>query len=117
MYIQNKTIQDCQIFSIEGNIEIYSTEDLRLEIVDYLEGNNTSKVIINLEGVDFIDSSGLGMLMNVQFKFKETTQFRFCNMKDNIKLAIEYTNLNGFFKIDPDEETAINNFEWKTLIK
>jgi len=110
MEIEHKTKEGCEVFYLTGNIEIYSTEDLRTEILEAIEKNNYDKVVINLEGVDFIDSSGLGLLMNLQFKLKDIAKFRFCSVKENIKVAIEYTNLISFFQIDDTEEESIKKF-------
>lgn len=106
MEIESKEVGPCRVYTLEGNLEIYATDDLKVLIMAHLQQNPHPRVVIHMGGVDFVDSSGLGLLMHMQFRFKET-RFRFCQVRENIRQAMDYTNLLSFFKLDNNEQDSL----------
>jgi anti-anti-sigma factor len=106
MDIEQETLDGCALFRLFGNLEIYATEDLKAGLIEPVREGGFPKVVVDLTHVDFVDSSGLGLLMQMQFKNKDT-RFRFCGVKENIRLSMEYTNLSAFFAIDATPEACI----------
>lgn len=57
---KNKTL----ILQIKGELDLHTAEDLRSQIDDYLnQYDNIKNMIMDLHGIDFIDSSGLGVIL------------------------------------------------------
>ena len=50
-----------EVVDVEGEIDIYTAPRLRELLID-LAGKNTCRLIVNLEKVGFLDSTGLGVL-------------------------------------------------------
>ncbi|MBP2650304.1 MAG: anti-sigma-factor antagonist [Firmicutes bacterium] len=57
--------EDQVIVKVEGSIYVEDAAVLREELLRLIE-NKHNKFIINLAQVDFIDSSGLGVLVGIQ---------------------------------------------------
>ncbi len=56
------------IVSVRGDIDHGSAAAIKANIANEITKNKTNKVILNMENVDFMDSSGIGMLIG---RYKE----------------------------------------------
>jgi len=73
------------VVTAKGEIDVYSYQELNKVILDLIKNKN-DKLIINLEDVSYIDSTGLGVLANGANKVSESGgQIRIVCTKDNIK--------------------------------
>ncbi|GMA99208.1 anti-sigma F factor antagonist [Pelosinus sp. IPA-1] len=48
---------------VEGELDMHVAAEFRQKVDNALETSGVQKVLFNLQGVDFIDSSGLGVLL------------------------------------------------------
>lgn len=74
-----------------------------LELID----KGDEKIVINLSEVDFIDSSGLGVLVLVLRKLGPEGKIRLCKVNDSVKSIFELTRLNEVFNIHKTVEGAV----------
>ena len=69
------------------------------------------KIVINLSGVEYIDSSGLATLIEMlQRLAKYQGRLRLCAMSEKIRSIFEITKLEKLFEIFSQEEDAIRGF-------
>ena len=67
--------------------------------------------IINLEQVDYIDSSGIGALIYICSTIKKMNlKLSITNIHGSVKKVIELTKLMGYFPIANTVEEAISTF-------
>ncbi len=98
---------DIVLLSIEGDIDLYTASDLKDNIFEQLDFGKT-KIIIDLENVTYIDSSGIGTLITSLSKIKKLNgQMCIINVYDSVKKVFELTKLTTFFRIYPDEAEAV----------
>ncbi len=98
-----------KIVDIEGEIDVYTSMELKKELIGFIEGGN-KKIIINLDKVNYMDSSGLGILVAVLKRLKQEDGYmKLCNMNVGIKKIFEITKLTKFFEIYEDEEKALKS--------
>lgn len=110
MKIDTRISHDVVIFDINGEIDLYNSSNIKDKLRDYLE-KSYKKVIINLDRVTYIDSSGIGSLISSQSTLKKINgALRIINIHDSVKRVFELTKLTSFFKIYEDEESAMNSF-------
>lgn len=50
------------VVDVKGEVDVYTAPKLRETFVDLVE-KGTYKIVVNLEGVEFLDSTGLGVLV------------------------------------------------------
>ena len=63
-------------------------------------------VIFNLEGINFIDSSGFDVLLEVSDRARELgSQFKLCNITEDVRELIILTELDGRFDFMTCENT------------
>lgn len=70
MEIDFKHVRNTLVVRVEGEVDMLVTEKMRKEIDKKIEANAIQNLIINLEKVSFIDSSGLGLLIG---RYKKIT--------------------------------------------
>lgn len=100
---------NCTIVSLSGElIEKNQANDLIKKIEELVAGGK-NKVAINLEGLKYMNSSGLNTLIQLLTKTRnsggETVIY---NMNKKINELLLITKLNTLFKIVDTEEQALN---------
>ena len=96
-----------KIIDLGGEIDIYSSINLKIKVIDLIDLGNY-KIIINMEDITYIDSSGLNVLITIYKRIKkEKGEFRIVNISPEIKRVLGMTRLDKSFDIYEDEESAI----------
>ena len=98
-----------EIYIIDVNVEmdLYNSYKLKELVMKMLE-KNVKKFIINLEQVDYIDSSGIGALIFICSTIKKMNlKLSISNVHGSVKKVIELTKLMGYFPISNSVEEAI----------
>lgn len=99
-----------RIIDIEGEVDVYTSMDLK-KALNKLIDEGQLQLIINLDKVSYMDSSGLGTLVAVLKKIKkENGALKIINLSPSIKKIFELTRLTKFFEIFENEENAIKSF-------
>ena len=63
MQLDFKLLKNVLVVNVQGEIDMYNTDYLRSCIDNYLDQQPINRLVLNLEKVDFIDSSGLGIII------------------------------------------------------
>ena len=70
------------------------------------------KVIIDLEKVEWMNSSGLGILIGAVSLYKNNNgQLRLINVSERIQNLLKITKLSGIFEMSNSLEDAISSFK------
>jgi len=80
--------------------------EFKSKLLDLVDRGN-EKIVINLSEVDFIDSSGLGVLVLVLRKLGPDGKIRLCKVNDSVRSIFELTRLNEVFNIHKTVEGAV----------
>lgn len=90
------------VVTLVGELDHHSSESVRIKIDNKIEELGSQNIIFDFNGVNFMDSSGIGVVMG-RFKKLSTTGGKACviNLKPQIKRVFE---LSGLFKIIPEYE-------------
>lgn len=90
---------DNVIIQIIGEVDLYNAPKLRNAINNYID-KNILNILVDLDQVDYIDSSGIGVLISSTTDIKAlggTLKLK-CN-SPNVKRVFELTRLVDFFDI------------------
>ncbi|MQA97243.1 MAG: anti-sigma factor antagonist [Streptosporangiales bacterium] len=60
--LDHYTEGDCEIVAVEGEIDVYTAPRLRELLIDLVNKGNFH-LVVNMEKVEFLDSTGLGVLV------------------------------------------------------
>jgi anti-sigma B factor antagonist len=82
-----------------GEVDIYTSPELKNKIFGLIEEKNQD-ITINGEYLEYIDSTGLGVLMGIYKKLQEKNlNIKVINLKPNIYKLFDITGLNKVFNI------------------
>lgn len=110
MKITQKHSNDTTVFDVNGDIDINSSPDMR-EVFENLVSKKIMKVVVNLNGVSYIDSSGLATLVEMLKKTRSYGgKLRLSNLAPKVRSLFEITKLEQLFDICDTEEEAVTNF-------
>ncbi len=101
---------DCLIVRLTGDLDHHETEMFREEWMTYLTNYPINHVILSLKGVEFIDSSGLGVILG---RYKVLKRYGgslvICGITRQVKRLFD---LSGLFKIITFAEDEYDAREW-----
>ena len=98
---------DIYIIDVNGEMDLYNSYKLKELVMKMLE-KNVRNFIINMEQVDYIDSSGIGALIFICSTIKKMSfKLAISNIHGSVKKVIELTKLMGYFPISNSVEEAI----------
>ena len=106
--------KDILIASFDNGINRFNiliSEDVKKELNKHLIIKGT-KLILNLQGVDFIDSSAFGALVSAYKTSKLSNSFfKICNVSSETMELVRITKLDKVFDIFDNLDDCIKNFE------
>jgi anti-sigma B factor antagonist len=107
MELKVKNFNDINIIDINGEIDLYNYYKLKEMILD-MKQKGIKNYILNFEGVTYIDSSGIGVLIFIHTTLKEALcNLYLCSIHGSVKRVIELTKLVGFLPIVGTIQDAI----------
>jgi len=90
-----------------NKIDATITEDVR-ESINKLFDNSNSKVVIDLKGVEYIDSSGFGCFLSAMRAAKNSySVIKFANPEPRIMEILQTLHLHTVFQIYDDLDACI----------
>ena len=109
MVVENKEINGITIVKLTGQIRI-STQNKFKEVLDNIVKENTGKpLVLNLEGLVYMNSAGLGIIIEAYKKFKESRgRLVLCCLSQEIMNLFEITKTHRFIEIYENEPEAVN---------
>ena len=105
--VSPRSVDGTQVLDLEGEVDVYTAPLLRQAIVDLVDGG-AKHVLINLERVDYLDSTGLGILIGGVKRLKEQGgALRLVGPSARITRIFEITGLNKIFDVYATEQDAL----------
>jgi len=87
-------------------IDAYTSASFKGEVADRIM-NGARRIVLNLERVDFIDSTGLGALISLLKTIGELGDFMICNIRPPVTSLFKVTRMDRVFRIHASEEEAL----------
>jgi anti-sigma B factor antagonist len=110
MDINKRTKDEIVILDITGEIDLYNAPEIK-DIINKLIEEQKYNVIINLEKVSYIDSSGIGALISSLSNLKKYQGgLKIINVYASVRKVFELTKLTSFFEIYDSEDDALAAF-------
>ncbi|MEW5758363.1 MAG: STAS domain-containing protein [Candidatus Omnitrophota bacterium] len=108
--IKEKQSNDVIVCSVKGEININTSPNMRKEF-EKLVREDSKKILLNLNNVSYIDSSGLATLIEILQRVKRNNGLmRLSNLSEKVSSLFEITKLDKLFNIFSSEEEALQNF-------
>ncbi|MFD2762286.1 anti-sigma F factor antagonist [Lentibacillus juripiscarius] len=101
--------QDVLIVRLSGELDHHESEALRNEWKEMMYDNGIRHVILNLEDVSFMDSSGLGVVLG---RYKEVLQLGgemvVCSISAPVHRLFEMSGMYKIVSLEENEEHALS---------
>jgi stage II sporulation protein AA (anti-sigma F factor antagonist) len=108
--IESKVVGNFVFVRLNGELDHHAVERLRDEIEKELEATHHRGLVLSFRGIDFMDSSGLGLILGRYRSVKERGgKMAICEVSPPLKKLFE---LSGILKIIPlfeSEEEAVQS--------
>ena len=93
--------------TVNGEVDVYSAPELKDKVSELIESGQTT-LIVDLSGVAFLDSTGLGALVEARSATTEAGgALPIVCTQDRILKLFTITGLDGVFSIHPDVGAAV----------
>ncbi len=110
MELKIRKTGDNYIIDLDGEMDLYNSYKLK-DLVTKMVEKDVRRIIINLDLVTYIDSSGVGALIYVCSIIKKMNlQLAMSNIHGSVKKVIDLTKLTDYFPITDTIEEAVALF-------
>jgi anti-sigma B factor antagonist len=105
--VDTSQVGSASALTLRGEIDVYTAPRLRQAIIDLVDGGAT-RIVVDMRAVDFLDSTGLGVLVGglKRVKVKEGS-LSIVTTQDKILKIFDITGLNKVFPIFDSVEAAV----------
>lgn len=95
---------------IGGQIDLYNDKTLSGEL-DRLYNLGHNHLVLDMNDVPFVDSSGFGLLIAAQKRFRARGgQINYTNVPKNVESVVKLSRLQDFITIFPSRSAALEAF-------
>lgn len=109
MKIEDRIDSNFAILAIDGNIVLEETAKLKESVEEFVEDANLKGIILNCENVNFIDSSGLGLIVSLyKTLLKRERKFALSCLNDRTREIFILTKLDKILTLSETDEAAIS---------
>jgi anti-sigma B factor antagonist len=112
MNIETRMKGDVVIVDFEGRLAVGVGDDLLPRLIEQLLAEGNLKILLNLSQMDYIDSNGLGELVqSLKVSGRHGASLRLLKPQDRVKKTLKLTNLLPMFNVYDTEAEAIKAFD------
>jgi len=106
-----RQVETVTIVDLSGRITLGEASVVVRDLINDLLGKGHKKVLLNLGEVDYIDSSGIGLLVSTFTTVRSHGgELKLVNLSKRIGDLLKITKLYNLFDIKNDEATAVASF-------
>ena len=111
MRISERLVDDVAVVDVSGKLALADVPGRLKEKISALLYNGHRQIVINLAGVNYVDSSGLGELVACHLTaVRHNAAIRIANTGTRTRELLMLTKLNSVFDTYPSEKAAIASF-------
>jgi len=111
MEIKLKKYSTTYILEVIGDMDLYSAFELK-NIVAKMLSKDIKNFVVDLEQVEYIDSSGIGVLIHIYSNIKKSNRIlKISNVHGSVEKVIKLTKLSQYFPIVGSVKEALLQIE------
>ncbi len=100
--------RDILILRLKGELDDVSVVDLRLRISNYIDDYKINHLVLNLQDLSFLDSSGIGFIIGRYHQLrKRNGDITISNVNSRIERIIYVSGLAKICKIRESEDAVL----------
>src|SRR4051812_22966992 len=99
---------DAVLASLVGEIDLHNSPQVRVALLETLAREKPKRLILNLAGVPYMDSSAIAVLVESLQKLRKTGgKISLTSLQPRVKGLLEIARLDAIFVITASEEEAM----------
>ena len=107
----NREVDGVSVVALDGRIVLGEESNALREKVKSLLAEGRKKIILNMDGVTFIDSADLGTLVAAHHSAKsQGASLRLCHLGSKFQEVLQITKLLTVFDVYENEPDALSSF-------
>ena len=111
MQIEERKVGDVVVLDLKGKITLGEGDELLKDKINSLVNQGYTKLLLNLEGVPYIDSAGLGEIVRTYTTVsRQGGKLKLLNLTKRIQDLLAITKLLTVFETYDSEDEAIKSF-------
>jgi anti-anti-sigma factor len=111
MDIAIRKVGDVSIIDFKGRLAIGVSDAILPRVINEVLGDGATKILLNLSDMDYIDSNGLGELVQVYRESqRKGASLRLLKPQDRVTKTLRLTNLLPMFSVYESEAEALAAF-------
>lgn len=96
------------LIRLDGELDHHTAEDLRSQASKMIEEHHIRHIVLNLQSLTFMDSSGLGVILGRYKQIKEKHgEMVVCAISPTIERLFSMSGLFKIIRIEPTEDQAL----------
>ena len=112
MNIETRQKGDVVIVDFQGRLAVGVGDEVLPHIINALLDEGHKKILLNLSEMDYIDSNGLGELVqSLKTSKRHGASLRLLKPQDRVTRTLRLTNLLPMFSVYETESDALKAFE------
>ena len=110
MEVNHRLMNEVNILALAGNFDKYSAPRAQQWLED-VTAKQPAQVVVNLDDVTFMDSSGLStLLVGLKRSREQKGDLRLCGLQAPVRMVFELTRMDRVFEIFINEDDAVQAF-------
>ena len=106
-----QNFEGATVVEVAGELDLHSAPQLRAELARAIESGAPPRIVVDLGGVTFLDSTGVGVLVGALKRAREAGgKLHFCNAQPRVNRVFEITGLLGALPLFSTREDALAAF-------
>jgi stage II sporulation protein AA (anti-sigma F factor antagonist) len=100
--------RDVLIIRLSGELDHHTAEELREKVTDTIERESIRHIVLNLEHLTFMDSSGLGVILGRYKQIKNLGgEMIICSVSPTVKRLFDMSGLFKIVRLENNEQFAL----------
>ncbi|HSL20743.1 MAG TPA: STAS domain-containing protein [Vicinamibacterales bacterium] len=111
MQIEERVVKDVTVLDLKGKMTLGEGDELLKDKINSLLQQDRKRIVLNLEGVPYIDSAGLGEIVRTYTTVsRQGGKLKLVNLTKRITDLLSITKLLTVFETFDSEQDAIRSF-------
>jgi anti-sigma B factor antagonist len=95
------------LLELAGEIDLHESPQVKAQL-EPLIAAKTPRILVDLSGVSYIDSSGLALFIEAMQRAQAYGgKFSLCSLRPNVRVIFDISRLDQVFTIFPNREAAV----------
>ena len=109
--ISTRELDRIIVVDMAGRLTLSDSRTQLRDLIHVFSGNGHKRFLLNLAGVDFVDSDGMGELVRCYSTIRQRGgEMKLVHVHERVQNLLQITRLNTLFEIYSEEQVALQAF-------